>query len=68
MYVNDVVRNGEVAWIAPKAHNPGTIRLVKEVMCKNTPMITRHTFEQKENYSIYSQNQSTKQRRKTMFQ
>ena len=47
MYVNDVVRNGEVAWIASKAHDPGAIRLVKEVMCKNTPMITRHTFEQK---------------------
>lgn len=47
MYVNDVVRNGEVAWIAPKAQDPGTIRRVKEVMCKNTPMITRQTFEQK---------------------
>lgn len=47
MYGKDVVRNGEIAWIASKNQEPGAIRLVKEVMEKNTPMITRQTFEQK---------------------
>ena len=47
MYGKDVVRNGEIAWVASKNQEPGTIRLVKEVMEKNTPMITRQTFEQK---------------------
>lgn len=46
MYSKDVRRNGETAWIAQKDQEPGTIRLVKEVMGKNTPMITRQTFEQ----------------------
>ncbi len=47
MYANDVIRNGEAAWIAPSGCKPGTIQLVKEVMCKNTPIITRQNFEQK---------------------
>ena len=34
MYGKDVVRNGEIAWVASKNQEPGTIRLVKEVMEK----------------------------------
>lgn len=47
MYTRDVVRNGEVAWRVACDHTPGTIQLVKKIMCKNTPIITRHTFIQK---------------------
>ena len=30
-----------------KNHKPGTMQVVSEVMCKNTPLITRQAFEQK---------------------
>ena len=47
MFENDVVRNGEIAWSVQKNHKPGTMQVVSEVMCKNTPLITRQAFEQK---------------------
>ena len=47
MYTKDVIRNGEIAWKVGSNHIPGTIQLVKKVMCKNTPIITRLPFEQK---------------------
>jgi CRISPR-associated endonuclease Csn1 len=48
MYDRDIVRNGYVAWIAPKkdeAHNiiedGMSLTVVKKMMAKNTPMLTR---------------------------
>lgn len=48
MFDFDVERNGYVAWIAPKEgeKNP-TIKTVKRVMGKNTPLITRWVYEAK---------------------
>ena len=46
MYSKDIIRNGEIAWIATSEQGPGTIRLVKETMGRNTPVITRQAFEQ----------------------
>ena len=48
MFKYDVERNGYVAWRALKEgeKNP-TINVVKKVMAKNTPLITRWTFEAK---------------------
>ena len=43
----DIIRNGEKAWIATSEQGPGTIRLVKETMGRNTPIITRQAFEQR---------------------
>ena len=47
MYSKDIIRNGEKAWIATSEQGPGTIRLVKETMGRNTPIITRQAFEQR---------------------
>ena len=47
MYSKDIIRNGEKAWIATSEQGPGTIRLVKEMMGRNTPIITRQAFEQR---------------------
>lgn len=44
MYVWEVSRNGEVAWTPGEM---GTIHTVKKVMEKNTPLISRLTFEQR---------------------
>lgn len=48
MFDFDVERNGYVAWISPKEgeKNP-TIKTVKKVMEKNTPLITRWVYEAK---------------------
>jgi CRISPR-associated endonuclease Csn1 len=45
MYSWDVVRNGETAWIAKKDGNLGTIQTVRKMMSKNTPLMTRMSFE-----------------------
>ena len=49
MYSKDVVRNGYTAWIANSKENveDGTICTVRKVMAKNTPLMTRLTFEAK---------------------
>lgn len=42
MFEKDIVRNGEVAWLADDGKgNHGTIVTVKKVMARNTPMMTR---------------------------
>jgi CRISPR-associated endonuclease Csn1 len=47
MFERDVIRGEEVAWIAPKDenNNTGTIATVKNVLKKNTPLMTRMTME-----------------------
>lgn len=48
MFEWDVVRNGECAWIADNGNNGGgTIMTVRKVMNKNTPLLTRMSFEGK---------------------
>ena len=44
MFDRDVVRGEVVAWVAEKDGVPGTIALVKKMMARNTPMITRQNF------------------------
>jgi CRISPR-associated endonuclease Csn1 len=52
IFLYDVKRNGEVAWIAPEGKdkdeklksNTGTIKTVKNMMSKNTPLITKRSF------------------------
>lgn len=46
MFTWDVIRNGEVAWIAEHGENKGTIDTVRKMMQKNTPLMTRMNFEQ----------------------
>lgn len=41
----DVQRNGEVAWIASKDGNTGTIRTVRKMLNKNSPLMTRLAHE-----------------------
>lgn len=41
MFDWDVTRGEEVAWIADKKDGQGTIRIVREMMHKNTPLMTR---------------------------
>lgn len=47
MFEKDISRNGKVAWEAPsdKNHDTGTIVVVKKMMAKNTPLVTRMNFE-----------------------
>lgn len=46
MFDWDVVRDGRVAWKAQsKDGEPGTIATVKEMLAKNTPLLTRLSFE-----------------------
>ncbi len=46
MFDWDVKRNSEVAWVAQKENgDPGTISTVKKMMAKNTPILTRRSFE-----------------------
>ncbi len=46
MFDWDVVRGNEVAWIGPvKNGTQGTITTVKEMLSKNTPLMTRRNFE-----------------------
>lgn len=48
MFDWDVERNGEVAWIAQKKDGEaGTIATVKKVLGRNTPLMTRYSFEGK---------------------
>lgn len=49
MYEWNVERNGRTAWIATDelTGEPGTIAVVRKVMERNTPMISRMTFEAK---------------------
>ena len=47
MFDWDVIRGEEVAWIGPVENgHPGTIVTVKEMLDKNTPLMTRRSFEQ----------------------
>ena len=46
MFDWDVIRGDEIAWIGPKKSGPqGTITTVKEMLSKNTPLMTRRNFE-----------------------
>lgn len=45
MFDWDVVRGNEVAWRASTKESTGTIDTVREVMAKNTPLLTRMNFE-----------------------
>lgn len=46
MFDWDVVRGSDVAWIADKKDRRGTIDTVREMLQKNTPLMTRMSFEQ----------------------
>ena len=46
MFAWDVVRGDETAWIAEKKDCKGTIDTVRRMMKKNTPLMTRMSFEQ----------------------
>lgn len=47
MFDFDVARNGKFAWVAAKKDGePGTIATVKNVLSKQTPLLTRMNFEQ----------------------
>lgn len=45
MFERDVQRKGETAWITPKGAEMGTLETVRKVMHKNTPIMTRLSFE-----------------------
>lgn len=48
MFDWDVARNGEYAWVADNGNNGGgTIVTVRKMMEKNTPLLTRMSFEKK---------------------
>lgn len=44
MFDRDVTRNGEIAWVGAKDNKGGTIVTVKEMLRKNTPLMTRRNF------------------------
>ncbi len=46
MFDWDVTRGGEIAWVAQKDGNAGTIATVKKMLAKNTPLMTRYNFEE----------------------
>lgn len=46
MFEWDVVRGDDVAWVASKDGHKGTIETVRKMMRKNTPLMTRMSFEQ----------------------
>ena len=46
MFTWDVVRGDETAWIAKTDKTEGTIAIVRKVLSKNTPLMTRMNFEQ----------------------
>lgn len=47
MFDKDVVRNGKIAWVGAKqGKEQGTIVLVKQMLAKNTPLMTRRNFEE----------------------
>lgn len=45
MFERDVVRDGKIAWIAQTDDKPGTIATVQKMMSKNTPLMTRMSYE-----------------------
>lgn len=45
MFKNDVVRNGETAWVVSDNKNEGTISTVMRMISKNTPILSRMTYE-----------------------
>lgn len=57
MFDWDISRDGYVAWKAPSKEDGGTIKLVKDILSKNTPMLSRQTFEAKGKFTdetVYS--------------
>lgn len=46
MFEWDVARGDEVAWVAKRGDKEGTISTVRKMMGKNTPLMTRLSFEQ----------------------
>lgn len=45
MFDRDIERNGEVAWIASKkGESLASINIVKEMLSRNSPMLTRYSF------------------------
>ena len=58
MFDWDVKRNGEVAWIAQRKDGAaGTITTVKRMLSRNTPLMTRYSFDGKgglTNETLYS--------------
>ncbi len=63
MFDWDVIRGGEVAWIAQKKDGiPGTIVTVKSMLERNTPLMTRRNFEGHggiANETLYSKHKAT---------
>lgn len=47
MFSKDITRNGYCAWTASKGNKPGTIEIVRRMMSKNTPIMTRLNYEEK---------------------
>lgn len=47
MYKWDVVRNGDIAWIAKNKEDEGTMRTVRNMLSKNTPIMTFMSYESK---------------------
>ncbi len=45
MFSWDVVRNEEVAWIAESEKGPGTIKTIKKVLRKGSPLVTKKCME-----------------------
>ncbi len=63
MFDWDVIRGDEIAWIGQKKDGePGTIATVKEMLAKNTPLMTRRNFEGHggiANETLYSKHKAT---------
>ncbi len=47
MFANDITRNGYCAWKAPRENKPGTNETVRRMLSKNTPIMTRLSYEEK---------------------
>ena len=45
MFDWDIRRGSETAWVASGKDNPGTIAVVKKMLGKNTPLLTRFSYE-----------------------
>ncbi|MCI5898174.1 MAG: type II CRISPR RNA-guided endonuclease Cas9 [Firmicutes bacterium] len=64
MFEQDIIRNGEAAWIASKggSGDNGSIVTVKKTMARNTPLITRMNFEAHggltKKQTVYSKNKA----------
>ena len=44
MFEYDIIRGSDVAWKASDDNGPGSIAIVKRVMAKNTPIITKRSY------------------------